>query len=318
MIKRDGLRTEITLKNAEAKSSELHCRTTDGAAKFILYEIYPGIFFVFNDVQASVLPKMTAYEADDCICTINYAASGTCGLYSSNGKYIYLRAGKLMLSSEQAEHSFEYPVGSYFGIEICIMRRALESKEFLSFFDIDIEQMLHICLQNSHTTVIVENVNLFKNTIDDVMTLWQNEALDLSLLRLHALYILRMLTAGAAELRLGYEGALSKCQMDMAKKTEQLLTSDLASRRTIADIARSLDISATSLKNYFRTVYGQNISEYLKGKRIDEAKRLLKETNLSILEIANRVGFESQSKFTAMFHASLGLTPTEFRRSSNE
>ncbi|MCC8163372.1 MAG: helix-turn-helix domain-containing protein [Lachnospiraceae bacterium] len=37
-------------------------------------------------------------------------------------------------------------------------------------------------------------------------------------------------------------------------------------------------------------------------------------TNLSILDIADSVGFESQSKFTAMFHATLGLTPTEFRR----
>ncbi|MCD8330557.1 MAG: AraC family transcriptional regulator, partial [Lachnospiraceae bacterium] len=84
----------------------------------------------------------------------------------------------------------------------------------------------------------------------------------------------------------------------------------------IANIARDMGISATSLKNYFRAVHGQNISEYLREKRINESKKLLAETNLSVLEIANRVGFESQSKFTAMFHTSLGLTPTEFRRNS--
>ncbi len=302
-IKRDDLKTEITLENA---------------AKFVLYEIYPGIIFAFNEVYTGVLPKMTTGEAEDCICTINYAADGTCGLYSSNGKYIYLRAGKLMISNEQAKHSFEYPVGSYYGIEIFIMRRALKDKELLSFFKIDIEQLLYTYLQGSDTTVIVENMNLFKNTISDIMMLYENRIVDLNLLRLHTFYILRMLTAGAVEFRCGYEGALSRSQVNMAKRAEQILTSDLMNRETIADIAGEMGISATSLKNYFRAVYGQNISEYLKEKRIDQAKKLLAETNLSVLDIANRVGFESQSKFTAMFHAAIGLTPTEFRRSISQ
>ncbi len=306
-IKKTDLKTEITLKNAGMN-----------AARFVLYEICPGILFAFNEVNTGVLPKMTPQGTteDDCICTINYAANGTCGLYSSGGKYIYLRAGELMISSEQAAQSFEYPVRSYCGIEIFIMREALKNRELLSFFKIDLEQMLDACLPGSYTTVIVENVNLFKNTIHDILTLYEKNILDLSLLRLHTFYLLRMLTAGVVEFRSGYEGALSKSQVDMAKQAERLLSSNLMSRETIAGIAKDMGISATSLKNYFRAVYGQNISEYLKMKRIDEAKKLLTETNLSILEIANSVGFESQSKFTAMFHKALGLTPTEFRRNS--
>ncbi|MCD8241052.1 MAG: AraC family transcriptional regulator, partial [Lachnospiraceae bacterium] len=154
--------------------------------------------------------------------------------------------------------------------------------------------------------------------IHDILTLYEKKILDLSLLRLHTFYILRMLTAGVVEVRSGYEGALSKSQVNMAKKAERLLTSNLKNRETIASIAKDIGISATSLKNYFRAVYGQNISEYLKEKRIDKAKKLLAETNLSILDIANGVGFESQSKFTAMFHAALGLTPTEFRQYSHD
>ncbi len=50
----------------------------------------------------------------------------------------------------------------------------------------------------------------------------------------------------------------------MAKQAERLLTSNLMSRETIASIAGGMGISATSLKNSFRAVYGQNISEYLK------------------------------------------------------
>ncbi len=255
-------------------------------------------------------------EKEDCLCTINYAMYGTCGLYSSDGKYIYLRAGELMISSEKAARTFEYPAGSYMGVEIYIMRNALENREVLKEFNIDIEHLLHICLSETDKTVIVENVDLFKNSLNDITALYERKILDLNLLRLHTFYILRLLTAGAAEIHSGYEGALTKSQVNMAKQAEKRLSSDLMNRETIARIAGEMGISATSLKNYFRAVYGQNISDYLKEKRIQEAKKLLAETKLSVLEIANRVGFESQSKFTAMFHAEMGLTPTEFRRNS--
>ncbi len=298
IVKQNGVSTEITLKNTY---------------RSLVYEVYPGILFAFNDVHTSTLPAMPQ-AMDDCICTINYATAGICGLYSSNGKYIYLRAGELMISNEQAAKSFEYPVGCYSGIEIYIMREALKNQEMLDFFNIDIEQMLYSYLSSPHKTVIAENLSLLKNALADIITLHDKKILDLNLLRLHTFYILRLLTAGVIDSHSGYEGALTKSQVDMAKKAEQILTFDLANRVTISHIAGEMGIGATSLKNYFKAVYGQNISDYLRLKRIARAKELLAEPKRSILEIANLVGFESQSKFTEMFHSSLGITPTEYRR----
>ncbi|MDO4522654.1 MAG: AraC family transcriptional regulator [Eubacteriales bacterium] len=297
-MKKTGEITEVTLANAY---------------RSLIYEVYPGILFAFNHVHTSTLPTMPQ-TMDDCICTINYAASGTCGLYSSNGKYIYLRSGELMISNEQAANSFEYPVGSYCGVEIYIMRKVLEHSEKLAFFKIDVEQMLYTYLPEQYQTVIAENLSLLKNTLADISMLYEMKILDLNLLRLHIFYILRLLTAGVIESHSGYEGALTKSQVDMAKKAEHILTANLADRKTIAHIAGTMGISPSSLKNYFKAVYGQNISDYLRGKRIERAKKLLIETKYSILEIANQVGFESQSKFTEMFHTELSLTPTEYRR----
>ena len=45
-----------------------------------------------------------------------------------------------------------------------------------------------------------------------------------------------------------------------------------------------------------------------------EAKRMLRDTDLSVAEIAGRLSFCSQSYFTKNFTASEGMTPVEYRR----
>ena len=61
-------------------------------------------------------------------------------------------------------------------------------------------------------------------------------------------------------------------------------------------------------------MFGQSISQYTMYERMKKAAHLLTETNLSVLEVANRVGYENQSKFAAAFRRSRGSSPLEYRR----
>ena len=49
-------------------------------------------------------------------------------------------------------------------------------------------------------------------------------------------------------------------------------------------------------------------------KLLEKAAALLRETDMSVAEIAGQVGYESQSKFTAAFKEQFGLLPTAYRR----
>ncbi len=53
---------------------------------------------------------------------------------------------------------------------------------------------------------------------------------------------------------------------------------------------------ASTLKRCFKGVYGVTIHQFIKECRLNEAKRLLHETDESILQIANAVGYENGSK----------------------
>jgi len=54
--------------------------------------------------------------------------------------------------------------------------------------------------------------------------------------------------------------------------------------------------------------------KYLQRYRIHQAKKLLKESGLSVTEIALKVGFSDSGYFSRVFHRETGLSPEAFRR----
>ncbi len=70
--------------------------------------------------------------------------------------------------------------------------------------------------------------------------------------------------------------------------------------------------------SYFSTIFKRelkiNFSNYLTQKRIEEACRLLLQSNHSLSDIAAEVGFENQSYFSQIFRDHTGMSPREYRR----
>ncbi|MEJ5315199.1 MAG: substrate-binding domain-containing protein [Anaerolinea sp.] len=83
---------------------------------------------------------------------------------------------------------------------------------------------------------------------------------------------------------------------------------------TRSDIARYVNISEDYLTFCFRQELGTTPIKYLQRYRIHQAKKLLKETELSVTEIAMRVGFSDSGYFSRIFHRETGRSPEAFRR----
>lgn len=83
---------------------------------------------------------------------------------------------------------------------------------------------------------------------------------------------------------------------------------------TIKDICKVLGCSKSALLTSFKSEYGTTLNSYLCQIRIDEAKRLLKTTNMTISAVAEATGFYDQSYFSKVFSAKLGMAPSEYRR----
>jgi AraC family transcriptional regulator len=84
---------------------------------------------------------------------------------------------------------------------------------------------------------------------------------------------------------------------------------------SLSELAALVYISPYHFARLFKKSTGMAPHQYVNKCRIEKARKLLAQQELSILEITHQVGFQSQSYFTTLFRRSLGVTPTTYRNS---
>lgn len=84
----------------------------------------------------------------------------------------------------------------------------------------------------------------------------------------------------------------------------------------VADLARIADLSVARLHARFMAECGQTPMDYIRRRRLHMALDLLRKTPLPIGEIADRVGYTSQSAFAAAMLREFGASPGALRRSA--
>ncbi len=82
---------------------------------------------------------------------------------------------------------------------------------------------------------------------------------------------------------------------------------------SVERLAENLNMHRGSLSRSFSKTYGTSISDYIIHTRLQAAMTMLKETSLSIREIAENCGFSSGNYFAKVFSAKTSLTPKNFR-----
>jgi transcriptional regulator GlxA family with amidase domain len=83
---------------------------------------------------------------------------------------------------------------------------------------------------------------------------------------------------------------------------------------SVADLARSLNVSSRTLIRKFKLITGINPLEYMQQHRIELAKELLETTDQSLDEIIWQVGYSDNSSFRRLFKRATGLTPNDYRK----
>ena len=115
-------------------------------------------------------------------------------------------------------------------------------------------------------------------------------------------------------------GPSSACREDTLashrRAVERVITSArgrLCEPISLRDMSRVAYLSAFHFNRVFHQITGLPPAKFISAMRLDEAKRLLLNTNLSITDISFEVGYNSLSTFTHRFTQRVGLGPREFR-----
>ncbi|MBQ8094270.1 MAG: helix-turn-helix transcriptional regulator [Clostridia bacterium] len=87
----------------------------------------------------------------------------------------------------------------------------------------------------------------------------------------------------------------------------------LHERLTQEDISDAVGLSRTYFSTHFVDEVGMPITEYIRKRKIDTAKGLLTYFDYSILDVAEYLGYSSDSHFSSTFKKETGMSPREYR-----
>ncbi|MFE0559776.1 helix-turn-helix domain-containing protein [Paenibacillus sp. NPDC058910] len=129
-----------------------------------------------------------------------------------------------------------------------------------------------------------------------------------------------MISLGHLALQIYYAGVTSTATKPPGHSSvilvKQLIQERFGDELTLNDLAAHAGVTAEHLIRLFRKSDGTTPIRYLWNYRCIRAVELLKQTGLSISEIADRCGFKSTFHFAKSIKKQVGLTPTEIRQSS--
>jgi AraC family transcriptional regulator len=98
------------------------------------------------------------------------------------------------------------------------------------------------------------------------------------------------------------------------RRVTDWMAENLAEEFSLARLAGQVGRSECHFNRLFKRATGVPPSQYLIRLRIDAARRLLRETTRSVIEIGNEVGYANPSHFARLFRKETGLSPSDYRR----
>lgn len=287
----------------------LNC--ADGDGHISIYQIFPGIELFLANFNATSCTF--DHEPYGNTMQINYCQKGRVGWPLNSGACMYLGAGDLSIHMMDncVSSTMSFPIDHYQGIGIVIDLDKVSNHppEILRDTNINISNFKKKFCENDRYLVMPTR-NKIEHIFSGLYSLpncIQRPCFKLKIQEL--LLFLWMIDVNIEKQREQY---LSP-HVDMIKRLHNQLISNLTERPTIEELSKEYLMNTATLQSTFKGVYGQPIATYMKEYRIRQAAILLRQNNRSIGAIANKVGYENQSKFSIAFKKIMHVSPNEYR-----
>jgi len=106
----------------------------------------------------------------------------------------------------------------------------------------------------------------------------------------------------------------SDAEMSTAERLAAYVARHYTEKLTLAEVGRAMMLHPNYIAGLFRSTFGTTFLTHVNEYRISHAQRLLVTTDQKVLQIALASGFNSLSRFNAVFKKACGCTPREYRR----
>lgn len=206
-----------------------------------------------------------------------------------------IKANRLFIMQPGQIHNWSYDKGSKGYILVF-------DRHFISELPLDLQDVIFIDLPHENSVHIEL---LLENLIDELNT---GDKLSEKIILSGISYLLDQLRRFAEGLRHN-----ESIKPEIVLKFLSLINYTISENLSVKAYADKLNLSTDKLNEICKEHYGKTPKTIILDKKILEAKRLLYFTNLSVKEIAFRLGFEDSSYFSRVFRQKTTLSPTDFK-----
>ena len=278
------------------------------------HTVFDGIDLMFLDVKQETIQFYA--KSHTKTFAINHCEEGRIECKFTSGDYLYMGPGDMSIGwhiHADYQHENYFPTKLFKGIVLLVdVEKAQPVLDALvTEARIDLTQLANRFCEHSDFGMMMEETESVRQIFSSLYKVPdQIKGHYFKLKVIEIFLLLSVISTTNHEKRSSYR----KQQVDIVKAVNEHISTQFMKRITIDSLSDQFDIPTSTLKRCFKGVYGTTIHHYLKECRINAAKRLLQESDQSILEIANAVGYENGSKFTSAFKEATGVTPSAYRK----
>ena len=276
--------------------------------------LFAGVALSYADIVSDSFSHR--HEALAHILQINYCRAGQIVWNMKDGGSIFLNPGDFSLHTLDvcADSTVQFPTGQYQGLTISVDLQEASVHPPGPIAEAEIfPDLLRDKFCPNHAPAFLAGNEQTEHIF--AAFYGQPEKLRLPYRRVKALdlflYLARMEFAPRNELT-----EYPPEQVAIVREIHSQLLRHMERRITIEELSKQYLINPTTLKSVFKAVYGTSLAAHIKEHRMEQAAKMLRETDMSIAAVAQAVGYESQSKFTAAFKNRFAALPTAYRKQS--
>ena len=279
------------------------------------WPVFPGMDLIWFDMSTDcdlTLPADPEHRLEILCCY-----EGRCEIQGGHRRYCYMEEGDLAVCSASPDIGLTgFPSGRFRGICIRINMNP-ETRDLpgiLRNFSIHLPDLYRAAGRSG--ILPMTDCTAAKHIFAELRE--QHHQFRPDFLKLKIIELLLVLSVPEnAESDLSFP-TLTGYQVSTVKEIRNFMVEHFDEHYTTMDLSARFHFSATSLKQWFRIIYGSSMYAYLKHCRMEIARALLLRTDYSVLQVALYVGYENRQKFSSAFRDEVGMTPKQYRLSQTD
>ena len=300
----------------EYMNKQNYCTEFPNGGKIVFALPLHSIHIIFYDVNSSKIPNLydLGYRSitDDRYLRTFICRSGSCEV-TLDGKKEKLYSGQVLYDYSANDHGrFSFTSEYFQGVEIIIQLNAFDD-------DFSVYQMYKpiISAMNNSDNETGSNhsfITYYSSETEKIIDKFINSGFEGE----ESIVIIAYLVVLGSHLGIDIQNKksdLTDNHVIIAKDIYDCLTNEFDKKWTAQYFAEKYRLSDSTVKRYFKKVYGFGFKEYQTKVVMENAAKLLTVTDLQISEISDMVGFSTYPMFTSSFKKYYGCSPSDYRNS---